>query len=105
MIKFNKKAFLAALRNRTWNYAIKVHEDENAAQWTIYLGTEIMKSSNNNQNQGFSDLQLQQLGQLIDVKLQPIYNEIKLVKDDIKQINYRLDRIENCPTIKKELAL
>ena len=43
MIKFNKKAFLVALRNRTWNYAIKVHEDENAAQWTIYLGTEIMK--------------------------------------------------------------
>ena len=85
-----------------------------------------MKSSNNNQNQGFSDLQLQQLGQLIDVKLQPInarldkievrldhvkeqQKEIKTemieVKKDIKQINYRLDRIENCPTIKKELAL
>ena len=133
MIKFNKKAFLVALRNRTWNYAIKVHEDENAAQWTIYLGTEIMKSSNNNQNQGFSDLQLQQLGQLIDVKLQPMntrldnievrldkievridHVEVRLdhveeqqkeIKSDIKQINYRLDRIENCPTIKKELDL
>ncbi len=115
MIKFNKKAFLAALRNRTWNYAIKVHEDENAAQWTIYLGTEIMKSSNNNQNKGFSDLQLQQLQELlqpinarldnIEDRLDKIEARIDHVEEEIKQINYRLDRIENCPTIKKELAL
>ena len=126
MIKFNKKAFLAALRNRTWNYAIKVHEDENSAQWTIYLGTEIMKSSNNNQNQGFSDLQLQQLSQLIDVKLQPINDRLDKIEDRLDKIEVRLDHVEeqqkemkndiqimksdiqqikNCPTIKKELTL
>ncbi len=32
MIKFNKKDFLLALKNRIWNYVIKVHEDENATQ-------------------------------------------------------------------------
>ncbi len=105
MIKFNKKAFLAALRNRTWNYAIKVHEDENAAQWTIYLGTEIMKSSNNNQNQGFSELQLQQLGQLIDVKLQPINARLDNIEVRLDHVEEDIQQIKNCPTIKKELAL
>ncbi len=70
-----------------------------------------MKSSNNNQNQGFSDLQLQQLGQLIDVKSQPINDRLDKIEDRLDKIEVRLDHVEedikqikNCPTIKKELA-
>ena len=78
-----------------------------------------MKSSNNNQNQGFSDLQLQQLGQLIDVKLQPINGRLdkievrlnhveeqqKEMKNDIQIMKSDIQQIKNCPTIKKELTV
>ena len=99
MIKFNKKAFLVALKNRIWNYAIKVYEDENDAQWTIYLGSEIMKSSNNNK-QGFSELQLQQLQEL----LQPINAQLNKIEVRLDHVEEDIKQIKNCPTIKKELA-
>ena len=35
--------------------------------------------------------------------IRPIQEDLKNVKENIVQINQRLDRIENCPTVKKEL--
>ena len=43
-------------------------------------------------NDGFTSKQLEQLGLLI----KPIWEEIK-------KINQKLERIENCPTIQKEI--
>ena len=67
--------------------------------------------------QGFSPKQLEQLGLVMDSKIEPIRSDIKEiknrldhleqdmanVKEDVSQINKRLDKIESCPTIQKEL--
>ena len=47
-------------------------------------------------NDGFTPKQLEQLGLVMDAKIKPVWEEIK-------KINERLDRIENCPTIQKEI--
>ena len=39
----------------------------------------------------------------ITTAIKPIQEDLKNVKENIVQINQRLDRIENCPTVKKEL--
>ena len=68
-------------------------------------------------NDGFTQKQLEQLGLVMDAKIQPVREDIKEIKDrldvleeDVSQIKDRLDVVEkdikaikNCPTIKKEL--
>ena len=39
----------------------------------------------------------------MQVDIQSLKADMKDVKENIAEINHRLDRIENCPTIKKEL--
>ena len=60
--------------------------------------------------QGFSPKQLEQLGLVMDSKIEPIRSDIKEIKNrldhleqDVSQINQRLDKIESCPTIQKEM--
>ena len=67
--------------------------------------------------QGFSPKQLEQLGLVMDSKIEPIRSDIKeiknrldhleqdvkILKNDVSQINQRLDKIESCPTIQKEM--
>ena len=59
---------------------------------------------------GFSPKQLEQLGLVMDSKIEPIRSDIKEIKNrldhleqDVSQINQRLDKIESCPTIQKEM--
>ena len=59
---------------------------------------------------GFSPKQLEQLGLVMDSKIKPIRSDIKEIKNsldhleqDVSQINQRLDKIESCPTIQKEM--
>ena len=68
-------------------------------------------------SQGFSPKQLEQLGLVMDSKIEPIRSDIKEIKNrldhleqdmtnvkqDVSQINQRLDKIESCPTIQKEM--
>ena len=68
-------------------------------------------------NDGFTQKQLEQLGLVMDAKIQPVREDIKEIKDrldvleeDVSQIKDRLDVVEkdikaikNCPTIKKEI--
>ena len=67
--------------------------------------------------QGFSPKQLEQLGLVMDSKIEPVNQrlinienrldhleeDVKILKNDVSQINKRLDKIESCPTIQKEL--
>ena len=74
--------------------------------------------------QGFSPKQLEQLGLVMDSKIEQIRSDIKEIKNrldhleqdvtilkndmnnmkqDVSQINQRLDKIESCPTIEKEI--
>ena len=67
--------------------------------------------------QGFSPKQLEQLGLVMDSKIEPINQrltnienrldhleqDVKILKNDVSQINQRLDKIESCPTIQKEM--
>ena len=81
--------------------------------------------------QGFSPKQLEQLGLVMDSKIEPIRSDIKEIKNrldhleedmanvkedvktlkndmtnvkqDVSQINKRLNKIESCPTIQKEM--
>ena len=60
--------------------------------------------------QGFSSKQLEQLGLVMDSKIEPINqrltnieNRFDHLEQDVSQINQRLDKIESCPTIQKEL--
>ena len=60
--------------------------------------------------QSFSPKQLEQLGLVMDSKIEPINqrltnieNRLDHLEQDVSQINKRLDRIESCPTIQKEL--
>ena len=68
-------------------------------------------------NDGFTQKQLEQLGLVMDAKIQPIREDIKEIKNrlevleqDVSQIKDRLDVVEkdikaikNCPTIQKEI--
>ena len=61
-------------------------------------------------SQGFNPKQLEQLGLVMDSKIEPIHSDIKEIKNrldhleqDVSQINQRLDKIESCPTIQKEM--
>ena len=68
-------------------------------------------------NDGFTPKQLEQLGLVIDAKIQPVREDIREIKDrldvleeDVSQIKDRLDAVEkdiksikNCPTIQKEI--
>ena len=60
--------------------------------------------------QGFSSKQLEQLGLVMDSKIEPINqrlinieNRLDHLEQDVSQINQRLDKIESCPTIRKEM--
>ena len=60
--------------------------------------------------QGFSPKQLEQLGLVMDSKIEPvnqrltnIENRLDHLEQDVSQINQRLDKIESCPTIQKEI--
>ena len=73
---------------------------------------------------GFSPKQLEQLGLVMDSKIEPVNqrltnienrldhleqdvtilkNDMNNMKQDVSQINQRLDKIESCPTIQKEI--
>ena len=39
----------------------------------------------------------------LQADIQSLKTDMQNVKENISEINHRLDRIENCPTIKKEL--
>ena len=61
-------------------------------------------------NDGFTPKQLEQLGLVMDAKIQPINerltnieNRLDVIEEDVGDIKNRLTKIENCPTIKKEL--
>ena len=61
-------------------------------------------------NDGFTPKQLEQLGLVIDNKIEPIKKDIKdikerldVIEEDVSDIKNRLTKIEKCPTIKKEL--
>ena len=61
-------------------------------------------------NDGFTPKQLEQLGLVMDAKIEPIKKDIKDIKDRLTNVENRLDAVEkdikaikNCPTIQKEL--
>ena len=68
-------------------------------------------------NDGFTPKQLEQLGLVIDAKIEPIKKDIKDIKerltsveerltnveDRLTNVENRLTKIENCPTIKNEI--
>ena len=68
-------------------------------------------------NDGFTQKQLEQLGLVMDAKIQPINerltnieNRLDVLEQDVSQIKDRLDVVEkdikaikNCPTIQKEI--
>ena len=61
-------------------------------------------------NDGFTQKQLEQLGLVIDDKIQPINqrltnieNRLENVEQRLTNVENRLTKIENCPTIQKEL--
>ena len=47
--------------------------------------------------------QLEQLGLVIDNKIEPIKKDIKDIKERLYVIEEDVKKIKNCPTIKKEL--
>ena len=61
-------------------------------------------------DQGFSPKQLEQLGLVINSKIEPIRSDIKEIKNrldhlekDVKILKDDVKAIKECPTIKKEL--
>ena len=61
-------------------------------------------------NDGFTPKQLEQLGLVMDAKIEPIKKDIKDIKDRLTNVENHLDAVEedikaikNCPTIQKEL--
>ena len=61
-------------------------------------------------NDGFTPKQLEQLGLVMDAKIEPIKKDIKEIKDrldvvekDIKVLKKDVKAIKECPTIQKEL--
>ena len=61
-------------------------------------------------NDGFTPKQLEQLGLVIDAKIEPIKKDITEIKerlinveDRLTNVENRLTKIENCPTIQKEI--
>ena len=58
-------------------------------------------------NDGFTPKQLEQLGLVIDNKIEPIKKDIKerldVIEEDAKTLKEDVKKIKNCPTIKKEL--
>ena len=61
-------------------------------------------------NDGFTQKQLEQLGLVIDAKIQPINerltnieNRLENVEQRLTNVENRLTKIENCPTIQKEI--
>ena len=61
-------------------------------------------------NDGFTPKQLEQLGLVMDAKIQPINerltnieNRLDVIEEDVKTLKEDVQKIKNCPTIKKEL--
>ena len=54
-------------------------------------------------NDGFTQKQLEQLGLVIDAKIQPINERLTNIENRLENVENRLTKIENSPTIKKEL--
>ena len=55
------------------------------------------------QKSGLTEADLKRIATMLENAVKPIKDDMKDVKENITEINHRLDRIENCPTIKKEL--
>ena len=62
------------------------------------------------QNDGFTEKQLEQLGLLMDAKIQPVREDIKEIKErldvleeDMKNVKKDIELIKNFPTIQKEI--
>ena len=62
------------------------------------------------QKSGLTEADWKRIATMLENTVKPIKDDIQILKDDMKdvkeninEINHRLDRIENCPTIKKEL--
>ena len=61
-------------------------------------------------NDGFTQKQLEQLGLVMDAKIQPINerltnieNRLDVIEEDVKTLKEDVQKIKNCPSIKKEL--
>ena len=54
-------------------------------------------------NDGFTQKQLEQLGLVMDAKIQPVREDIKEIKDRLDVVEKDIKAIKNCPTIKKEI--
>ena len=61
-------------------------------------------------NDGFTEKQLEQLGLLMDAKIQPVREDIKEIKErldvleeDMKNVKKDIELIKNFPTIQKEI--
>ena len=54
-------------------------------------------------NDGFTPKQLEQLGLVIDAKIQPINQRLTNIENRLENVENRLTKIENCPTIQKEI--
>ena len=55
------------------------------------------------QKSGLTEADWKRIATMLENTVKPIKDDMKNVKENISEINHRLDRIENCPTIKKEL--
>ena len=55
------------------------------------------------QKSGLTEADWKRIATMLENTVKPIKDDMKDVKENITEINHRLDRIENCPTIKKEL--
>ena len=62
------------------------------------------------QKSGLTEADWKRIATMLENTVKPIKDDIQILKEDMKdvkeninEINHRLDRIENCPTIKKEL--
>ena len=61
-------------------------------------------------NNGFTPKQLEQLGLVMDAKIQPINERLTSIENRLENVENRLDTVEkdikaikNCPTIQKEI--
>ena len=54
-------------------------------------------------NDGFTQKQLEQLGLVMDAKIQPINERLTNIENRLENVENRLTKIENCPTIQKEI--
>ena len=76
-------------------------EDQKSNQFKLTM--EGTLKGKNMQKSGLTEADWKRIASMLENTVKPIKDDIKDVKENINEINHRLDRIENCPTIKKEL--